>query len=70
MDIPEQPVHKKKRKPTADGEQSNKKAKETTKLSNGGKEKLPIAEPNKKVQKLPIPTRQRLFFQLFNPRTR
>ena len=52
-DIPEQAVHNKKRKPTADGDQPNKKAKEATKLSNSGKEKVPIAEPNKKVQKAP-----------------
>ncbi|KAI9169494.1 hypothetical protein LWI28_013178 [Acer negundo] len=49
-DILEQAVHNKMRKPTADGDQANKKAKEATKPM-GGKEKVSIAKPNKKVQK-------------------
>ena len=67
-DIPEQPVHKKKRKPTADGEQPNKKAKEATKLSNGGKEKLPIAEPNKKVQKAPNTNKTEVILPTVQPK--
>ena len=69
-DIPEQAVHNKKRKPTADADQPNKKAKEATKLSNSGKEKCQLLNQTKRCRKLPIPRRQRLFFQLFNPRTR